>query len=256
MSLYVNGLNIDDNTNYIVEEVTYRSMPSRDIKIQPISRNPGNKLTASEWKEKEITIKGVVFGSSASNLRTLVDSLQQYSAVQSLALAIDTDRTYTATLESLDIPTQFYNNTFARFNAKFLTVDPFAYATQITASGTVVSGTVTLSGSLTVSGTVFAQPTLTIIPKGANVGDSGIKAMQFTYVPTGEILTVSGTFNYNSSVIVDFRNFLVTNSGVTSDYTGIFSRFDPGSEAYTLTVSSGVRNGFNYIWAYQPRYYE
>lgn len=252
----VNSLNISDNTNYITEEITYRGMPIRDVQSQPVSRASGDKLTATEWKTKEITIKGVVFDTTAALLRTRVDTLQQNFAVQSLALSVDTDRSYTATLTSLDIPNQFFNNTYIRYEAKFLAVDPFAYAIQTTASGSTISGQLTISGILTVSGTVYGQPTLSIYPKGANAGNSGLQGITFTYVPTGETLTVSGIFNYNSAVSIDFKNFLVTNSGVASDYTGIFSRFDPGAINYTITVVSGVRQAYNYVWSYQPRYYE
>ena len=252
----VNGLNITDNLNYLVEEVTYKSTPVRNILSVDISRRPGMKLTATEWSNKEINIKGRVFSTTVSGLLGLVDTLQQNFAVQSLALSIDTNRTYTATLESMDIPTQFYNNTMVQYDAKFLCVDPFAYANQITASGTVVSGTVTLSGAITISGSVFSMPQLSIYPKGANSGNSGIKAVTVTYVPTSETMTVSGTFNYSSPVTIDYFNFLVTNSGIASDYTGIFSRWDVGVDNFTITVSSGVKQAFNYVFSYQPRYFQ
>ena len=152
----INGLNINDNVNYLVEEVTYRQVPKRQVYSEPISRRPGNKLTGAEWDNKEIEIKGYVFATTASGLRGNVDILHQNAAVQGLAMAIDSDRTYTATLEKLDIPTQFFNNTYVNFDAMFLCVDPFAYGPLLTASGVTTSGTVTYSGSLTISGTVFA----------------------------------------------------------------------------------------------------
>ena len=251
----VNNLNIEDNVNYLVEEVTYRSVPNRGQQTNSVSRRPKTKLTANEWQYKEIEIKGRVFGTSPSDMRNYLDTLQQNFAVPSLTLAIDTDRSYTATLESLDIPTQHFNNSMIQYDAKFIATDPFAYAGLVTASGTVVSGTVTYSGSITVSGTVFAEPLLTINPTGANSGNSGINALKYTHVPTGETMTVSGTFSYSSPLVIDFNNFLVTNSGVSSDFTGIFSRFEPGVTPYTITVSSGIHNGFNYSWSYQPRYY-
>lgn len=255
-AITVNGLNINNNSTYVVSEVNFRSIPKRDIQSVGISRQPGDKLTATEWKNKEITFKGHIFGSSASNLRSLVDTLQQNFAIQSLALAIDSDRTYTATLTDLQIPNQFYNTSYVPYEATFLAIDPFAYAPVTLASGTVVSGTLTYSGTLTISGSVFAQPTLTITPIGALAGNSQIKAMQIVHVPTTETVTVSGVFNYNSAITIDYKNYLVTMSGVTSDYTGIFSRFEPGVLAYTITIASGVRNGYNYKWSYQPRYYQ
>ena len=252
----VNGLNISDNVSYITEEVTFRSMPTRNIETQDISRMPGLKILNSEWTSKEIEIKGYVFGTSASGLRGLVDNLQQNFAVKSLALMVDSDRTYTATMETLEIPNQFYNNTYVPYTAKFLAADPFAYASQITASGTVISGTLTYSGTITISGTVFASPLLYLYPTGAPAGDSGIKQLQVGYTPKGETVTISGTINYTSAVSIDYGNFQVTNSGIASDFTGIFSRWEPGVTNFTITVASGVRQGYNWVFAYQPRYYE
>ena len=144
----------------------------------------------------------------------------------------------------------------AQFDAKFLAVDPFAYGNQVTASGTVVSGTLTYSGTVTISGSVWAGPILSIIPKGANVGDSGLKGLMITYVPTGETMTVSGMMSYASPLSVDYFNYLVTNSGVSSDYQGVYSRWNPGTNAYTITTTSGVRQGYNYVWSYAPRFYQ
>jgi hypothetical protein len=255
-AINVNGLNINDNISFVVEEVHFRHIPTRQVFNDPISRRPGSKLTGVEWGTKEIEIKGYVFSPTVSGLRGKIDTMQQNFSVQSLALSIDTDRTYTATLTELEIPTQFYNNSYVNFDARFLAVDPFAYGSQITASGTVASGTALFSSNITISGTVFAGPTLTINPRGASVGDSGIKGMKFTYVPTGETVTISGVFNYTSPVTVDFNNYLVTNSGVSTDYSGIFPKFEPGVSSYSITVNSGVANSYNYTWSYQPRYYQ
>jgi phage-related protein len=254
--MIINNLDISDGVNYITEEITFRSTPNRTVNSVGISRRPGDKLTAIEWSNKEIEIKGYVLGSSPSNLRTLVDTLQQNFAVKSLSLSVDTDRSYTANLTKLDIPTQFFNNTLVNYGATFLSVDPFAYASAVTASGTVVSGTSSYTGAVTISGTVFAEPLLTLTPKGANVGNSGITAIKVTHIPSGETMTVSGMFNYASPVVIDYNNFLVTNSGVNSDYTGIFSRWEPGLNQFTLQVTAGATNGFNYKFGYQPRYYQ
>ena len=255
MAIRVNNLNIEDGTSYIVEEVSFKSVPNRTVFSVPISRRPGDKLTGVEWGNKSIQIKGRIFSTTTSGLRGNIDTLQQNFAVQSLALSIDLDRTYTATLTKLDIPNLFYNQTMAQFDAEFLSVDPFSYANQVTVSGTVISGTLTYSGSITISGTVFAEPLLTINPTGANVGNSGIKNMTITHVPTGENITISGMINYASPFTIDYNNFLTTNSGINTDYVGIFSRWEPGVVNYLITVSSGVLQGFNYTWQYQPRFY-
>lgn len=252
----VNGLNITDNTNYIVEELTYRTMPSRNLVIEPISTRPGNKLIAYEWGAKEIYFKGRVFGTTPAEHQSNLDTLQKNFSIPFVSISIDEGRSYTATLSELSIPTQFYTLSMSEYEATFVCVDPFAYGSMLSVSGTVVSGTLTYSGSVTISGTHFAEPMLTIRPTGANAGNSGINALQIYHSPSGELLTVSGTINYNADLSIDYSNFYVTNSGEQSDYSGIFSRFEPGVVPFEITVTSGVRQGYNWTINYQPRYFQ
>lgn len=247
----VNGFNLDPAAGYIVEEVTYKHTPSRQLISQPISRRPGDKIIANEWKNKVIKMKGRVIGNTADELISMVDTMQQNFAVQSLALSIDTGRYYTATLSDMEIPTQFFNSSMVEWSAEFTAFDPFAYGNGLTVSGTVGAGITTFSGILTVSGTVFAYPSLTIYPY-----DSTIKEMMITYTPTSETVTISGTFNAAQPLVIDYDNFFFTNNGTQSDYLGIFSRWEVGAQRYTITTTSGTNPGFNYVWSYNPRYYQ
>ena len=247
----INGFNLDPSAGYILEEVTYKHTPSRQILSQPVSRRPGDKIIANEWKNKVINLRGRMIAGTSSDLNLMVDTLQQNFAVQSLALSIDQGRTYTATLTDMQIPTQFYNNSMVEWSAEFTAFDPFAYGTAVTASGVVASGIVTYSGALTISGSVFNYPKLIIYPNA-----SSIKEMMVTYVPTSETLTISGTFTANQPLVIDYDNFYFTNNGNQSDYLGIFSRWDVGSQNYTITTTSGTNAGFNYVWSYAPKYYQ
>lgn len=251
----VNGLQIDDNITYLLEEIQYKGFPSRKIEIEPISTRPGSKLIAYEWGEKEIYFRGRVFGSTPSDLQEAVDNLQKNFAVPFVSIGIDTGRTYNGTLSELSIPTQFFTLSMAEFEARFICVDPFSYGTYLTASGTVGSGVMTYSGVMTISGTVFAEPTLTIRPAGIS-GDSGIRLLQIYNSPTGELITISGSINKNADITFDFKNFNVSNAGVNSDYQGVFSRFEPGVISYEITVVSGTNPGYDYKWGYAPRYYQ
>ena len=252
----INGLQIDDNINYLVEEIDYKNMPIRNIQIEAISTRPGNKMVAYEWAEKEITIKGRVFGQTYQDLNSLIDTLQKNFAVPFVDISIDTGKSFTGALSELTIPNQFYTLSMAQYEAKFICADPFAYGNMVTISGTTVSGTVTCSGVLTISGSAFAEPLLTLRPIGALAGNSGIQAIQIYNSSTGELVTVSGTFPYGSDITIDYANFAVTISGISSDFNGIFSRFEPGNVNYEITVTSGTRNAYQWKWSYRPRYYQ
>lgn len=256
MAITINSLDVSDNVNYLVESVRYKSNPSRALTNLSISRRPGDKLVANEWGSKEIEISGRIFGSSYSDLLTKVDTFQQTVNPASVAISIDNGRSYTGSIKSLEIPEQFYNQTMVKYQANFLCVDPFAYGAQLSVSGTTVSGTTTETINLTISGSVFAEPTLQINPTGALTGDSGIRQIKVTHVTSGETMTISGNLNYTASDIIDYDNFSVTISGVDSDYSGIFSRFEPGANQVTITILSGVTNGYLWKFAYQPRYYQ
>lgn len=258
----INGLNISDNTYYLVEEIDYRSMPDRIIDAQPISTRPGDKLITTEWGEKTITITGRAFSPTVSGILPIVDTLQQNMAVQSTSLIVDTGRTYTVSLAKMEIPTQFFNVNMVQYTATFQAVDPFAYASAVTISGIVAAGITTLSGIVTISGTVFAEPMITLTPTNGSTfaGDSGYSQFQITYKTTGEILTVSGSnsqnFQYGVPVVADYHNFLVTISGVTQDYSGVFSRWEPGIRNFEIKILSGTPNGYEWALSYQPRYFE
>lgn len=256
MNLTVNGLNLSDNANYLVEEVQYKNPPERRTFSAGISRRPGDKLTGQEWGSKTIKINGIIFGSSYSDLMSRIDTFQQTIAPQSVSITVDNGRSYTGTLKSLNIPNQFYNLSMIRYTADFYCVDPFAYAPTLTVSGNTISGTLTYSGAMTISGSVFAEPTITINPIGGLAGDSGINVLSIANTTTGENVTVSGTINYVSDLIFDYSNYQITNSGVLSDFQGIFSRWEPGLNRYEITVTSGTRSAYSWSIRYSPRYYQ
>lgn len=257
----INGLNIADNINFIVEELTYRQTPDRDIISLPLSTRPGEKLVTTEWRTKQIIIKGRVFNTTASGIEPVMDILEQNFAVQSAQLVIDANRTYTVQLEKLDVPTQFYNISMLQYTATLKALDPFAYGPLLTVSGTVASGVTTFSGTVTISGNVFCQPTITLTPtNGTFAGDSGYSQFQITYTNTGEQLTMSGTnsgdFQFGVATAADYNNFLVTISGTSVDYSGVFARWQPGIQNFTISIPQGSPAGYYWVFSYQPRYYE
>lgn len=248
------ALSLSDVSNYLVEEVTYRSMPKRDIVTGNIATRAGERFIVSEWRSKMIEVKGRIFGANVDSLRSNIDDFQRVLAVEQLNLFIDPDRYYVATLDSLDIPTQFYNATMVSYDAKFYCADPFAYTSYTSVAGVTASGIVTYSGSVTISGTVYAEPALTITPLGN--GDSGLRSISVTHNYTGESVTISGTLHGSVPIIFDYKNFLVTVSGLNYDYVGIFARWEPWMvNEFTITTTGLGAQGYTWGLGYDPRYY-
>jgi hypothetical protein len=254
MNININGLDVSDNINYLVESFDYRSPAERHVYTQATARHPGDKVVGLEWSNKTIKMAGRIFGNTPDDLNTALDTFELTLGAPQLTITVDSARSYTGVLSKLEIPNQFYNLSMLQYSAEFLCVDPFAYGSLLSVSGTTVSGTLTYSGSMTVSGTVFAEPTLTLNPTGALAGNSGLQGVTITHVPSGETITVSGVINYLSPLAINYSSFMITNSGVLNDFTGIFSRFEPGVNQFTITVISGTRQGYLWKWQYSPRY--
>lgn len=249
---------LNDGTTYFVTETDYRSFGSRPLDSELLTRRPGAKFYYTDFGPKVLRFNGYIVGTTASGLQGAIDTLQNSLRQKEQALVIGDDiygtRSYTATVSQLSIPNQNYNQTYLPYSVEFTANDPFSYGLGLTASGSVVSGTVTYSGSTTISGTVFAEPTFTLYPTSLAAGNSGINAFQIGYTTTGETLTASGVFNYTSPVSFNYSNFTVTNSGINADFNGSFSRWEPGSTNFTITTSSGLHNSYNWVLSYQPRY--
>jgi len=258
-NLSFNGFNLQNQNEYIVSEINYRSFPERPLDKANLSRRPGIKLLNTEFGEKRIQISGYINGTTASGLQTLIDNFQKNLAEVEKPLVINDDiyptRTYTATCANLAIPERTYNQTIVPYTAEFVVSIPFAYGSFLTVSGTVTSGVVTFSGSTTISGTVFAEPTITIYPTSLPAGDSGIRAIEISYTPAGETLSMSGIINYTAPISFSYSNFTVTNSGVNADFRGAFSRWEPGATNFTISTTSGLHNSYNWVFSYQPRFY-
>ena len=253
------GFNLNDGVNYLITETNYRGFGTRRLDAAKLARRPGQKLFYTDFDKKEIDFHGYIVSTTASGLQGLIDTLQQNVALREQPLVINDDiygvRTYTATCSQLALPNQNYNQTFLPYSGKFLASNPFAYGPLLSASGQVASGVITFSGTTTISGNVFAEPTISLYPTSLAAGDSGIRAFQVGYTPAGENLTVSGVLSYTSPISLNYANYTVTVSGINGDFNGAFSRWEPGTTAFTITTSSGLNNSYNYVLSYQPRYY-
>lgn len=258
MSLTFNSFSLSDS-NFITERVMVRGYANRALNTAKINRREGIKLVGTEFTTKEITVDGNVIASSASELQSLLDGLKSALQTEEANLVVDT-RTYTATVQSLAIPDEHYNNSKAPYSIVFVCSDPFARGSSVSAVIAVTSGRTTVSGTITVSGTFFNRPNVTYVPPGAQ-GDTRIKRIDLYHVNTGLTTTISG-FNsgaagglrYQDELTFDLDNFLAYEGSAERDTTGAYPKWQPGSNQFTLTASGRAFPGGTVRISYEPRY--
>ena len=251
------GFSLQDD-NYIVENITYRTIPKRDLETGKTARIPGVKLLSTDFAEREVTFSGYIIAASVSDLRTKIDALHtNVTRKESGQLYVESDRSATAIISTVEIADPHYAQDFVPFNLKFLMTDPFFYGAQQTVSFTITSGTLTTTQSVTVSGTYWAEPTFIYTAPGTT-GNTTISGIRITYAETGEYVTWSGTggssvLPYGTSVTFDYitRSILQNTSEV--DIDGVFARWNPGVQSFTTTFSGSMQGGTLQM-AYQPRY--
>lgn len=246
------------DSNFIAERIIFKGYADRAVVRANINRREGIKLLATEFGEKKVTIEGRVIASSASDLQTKLDNLKKALTVEEGALVIESGRTFTATVESIAIPDEHYNQTTAPFEVTFICTNPYAVGDTITQSYPVTSGVFTISGSIFISGTLFGRPSITYTPAGAAAGNTNINSLSYYHGPTGQTVTISGFgsglgLDYASVVTLDYDTFLGTEATAEIDSSGAFSRWEPGTNSFTVSAN-GAFPGGTIALSYQPRY--
>lgn len=254
-----NGFSLQDS-NFITERIVHKGYASREVIRGKVNRREGIKLLATEFGEKEIRISGVIIAASPSDLQTKLDDMKKNLTVEEGNLIIEQGRTYLATVESVAVPDEHYNQTRAPFDITFVCSNPFAEGDLLTVTQPVLSGIFTFSGLVNISGTLFARPTIVYTPP-SQVGSTYIRSIDLYHVPTGQTVTVSGFgsgaltgLGYQNSVTINLDNFTSLEGTSSINNTGAFPRFDPGNNNYTLTVSGRAFPGGSVTLSYKPRY--
>jgi predicted phage tail component-like protein len=254
-----NGFSLQDS-NFITERIYFKPYAKRAITRAKINRREGVKVLGTEFGEKPITVEGVIIGSSPSNLQTLIDNMKSALTAEEGALIIEADRTFTATVEQLDVPDEHYNQSKAPFRVEFVCTNPFAEGSLLTATANVPSGVFTFSGLVNISGTLFSRPTITYTPP-SNTGSTLIRRIDLSHTPTGQVVTISGLgsgaaggLGYQNAVTINLDSFTTLDGSSAINNSGAFPRFEPGNNAYVLTASGRAFPGGTVTVSYKPRY--
>lgn len=252
------GFSLQDD-NYIIEEIVYRTIPTRSLDTEKIARRPGVKTLSTDFAERKITLAGVIIADSVADLRTAIDNLHKnITRKNSGSLYIESDRSANAIVSSVSIADPHYAQSIVPFQIEFLLSDPFYYGTQQNVQWTVPSGTTTMAQTVTISGSVFAEPLIQYTAPGVAGGYTTTSGVRVTYGSTAEYVTWSGTqghttAGYGDIILFDYPSHQILQNSSQVDVDGVFARWEPGDAAFTVTFS-GTAQGGTLQFAYQPRY--
>lgn len=251
------GFSLQDS-NFITERVTFKGFAKRSTSFAQVNRREGKKLLGSDFSDKEINVAGVVIASTPSALQTLLDNMKRALTAEEGDLVVEDGRTFVATVTSLAIPDEHYNQTKAPFDITFTCSNPYAQGSLLTVTIPIVSGRFTVSGLVNISGTMFARPTLTYTPPSAT-GKTLIRRIDLYHTPTAQTVTVSGfgsgtSLNYQDAVSINLDTFNATEGGAAIDSSGAYPKFEPGTNNFTVTASGRAFPGGTLTLSYYPRY--
>ena len=253
-----NGVSLQDD-NYITSELIYRNTPDRDLQTAVISRRAGVKLVATDFMSRSVTINGSIIADTPDELQSLIDNLHvTLTNQESVTMYVSSNRSGTVTLKSIGISDSFYTQTYVPFSIELLMTDPFFYGPQQVINYTIPAGTVNFSNVITISGSAYAEPAITYnAPAGG--GYTTTSGIVVTYNATAEHITWSGTggvltLAQGSNVTFDYDSHRILLGITETSIEGVFSRWQPGPQSYTVTFS-GTAQGGTLAFAYQPRYY-
>jgi hypothetical protein len=242
-------------SNYIVSNIEYRTIPTREIALESISRRSGKKMLSTDFGERKIKMSGFVLGTSASNLQTNIDTFHlNVTRKTSGTLAFDATRSITATISTVAISDPQYSQTMVPFEIEFIAASPFYEGVQQTANTTVATGTGIKTITTTISGSVYAEPSITFTAT-AGSGDTTTKSIGILYSPTAEQTTWSGSvvLPKGSAIQFDNANYRILNNTTEVAPIGSFPRWEPGSTTFYIYFYGGTQGG-TVALTYYPRF--
>ena len=235
-------------------DILYRSLPQKNIILKQDTIRDSFDVVSVNYSQKIITVRGLLKSDSQTNLKTLRDAFMSALGSDEKNLDINDGSgiiRYKASVQSIDVPEEFFNITILPFEISFL-AEPFGKATSTTSANLNSGGAISASPyneSVSITGTYKAKPTITITINT----ETDMTAFKWDNVTTGDWIQVSATFSNGDVVVIDCEDETVKLNGTDQDFTGVFPNFDSGSNSLILTVTATLFN-LNASFSYYPTY--
>lgn len=233
------------NVGIITNGINHSSIPEKSMALYRVANANQSAIPYVDYPSKRITIKGVIKGSSASDLDDRIDTFKGYFIGKEKNLDINNGgatRRYIATANAVNVPERDGALLFVPFTVEFICTYPFGVETSATEFIDETGYTsATLNSTPTIGGTAPSQmPVFTItINSLTGTGDY----IQLSNDNNGqEILIYGQSLAASDVLVIDSVNRMVTLNGTEIDYDGVFLEFDPGAQSITYTDGFDTRD--------------
>lgn len=249
-----NNFSLQDSdivTQFLIQDNT----PERDFLTSPTPRGDGGIITGDFWRQKTISVSGVIHKDTNAELEAELDAMKKALAVTAGTLDITiagSIRRYQATLVNghmMFSDRKNYHITFCPFQADFLTLEPFGYSPLYESDEFNGTTDLSLDSEFNNNGTVRAKPIVMIVFTAV----SAVTAVSFKNNTTGEEIKLTTGVSAGDYIKFDSEALEVTLNGVIQDYSGAFPRLDTGGNLFTLTVT-GVSATYDLTIKYKIPY--
>lgn len=237
------GLDLSSGS-YRVMATNAFSNPDREIKAIELARADGSEAVFKRYKDRNITIDGLIKGTSSNDVESILDTLKTYTG-RSGALDIGYItgiRRWQAELQNFIVSRD--SSDITQMGISYSFYSPKAWAVDTT-SADIVTATLTASStsiSVNASGSYPALPVYTLTLNAISTA-SGVLNLTISNAVESRYLTISIPSPVATDVIViDCVKAEVRYNGIAIRAVGRFPIFAPGSGTLGISDDAVSRN--------------
>jgi hypothetical protein len=240
-NVYFDSVNLNSN-QYRITEIDYESSAERKVNAYDLARERGSVFVSEEYGAKLIPVKGVITGSSESDLDSKLHTFKELCSRTGKNLDIDyagtTLRFKNVLVQGRKIVKRGARDiTRAYFELIFLVPSGVGQDTSVTNSHVDNITGATYNGSVNIVGSAKSKPTIKLTFDSNTGGDT------VDFQLNGSKVTIANVSAFAASdvLIFDVENKKVTLNGTEKEYSGIFPEFIVGTNNYTITIDGSAR---------------
>lgn len=255
MNITFNGLNINDNVNYTVEEINHEEPAKADINLQKIARTNESVLLRKGFGTRTIKATIIVQDRSLALLDARVDDLKE--TIEASGRNFDIE--YASGTRRF-VCTGFIEGRIERrprwavVKAKFECYKAFGEATSSTTELFAGKTTNPYSDDIEIDGNAPAQPDITITINACSytAGDKFIKLLNNE---NGDyIKLVADDFTAGDVIVISTEQATVTRNGTVEQYLGIMPEWLPGDNDWEYSDDFDTSRNVDISFSYKKRY--
>jgi len=235
------------SSSVITSEIQHENVVQKRLNIQKFAEKEGGAFIRPDFDIKIITLKGIIKGTSQSDLETNIDSFKKNinSSQKNLDIEyLSGTRRYIATCSKMLFEREHYSIDVISWELEFMVCNP-ALGTNIdTSTLEALSNANTFAGTLTgehdgyldFSGTFRPNPIIKLTFNSCN----GIQKLQFRNTNGDGLFSLIEIKNYKFEngdiILIDTGEGTVTVNGEEIEFSTGFPNFTVNNNTYTLRI--------------------